>query len=615
MAMLQCEVCGGKLKGRPGGIYECEFCGVEYDTAWAKAKIQEIRGTVQVEGTVEVKGTVAVDTKANKENLLKRIAICAEDKEFDKIKELTEELLKIDPECGEAYLWLLMVEKKTLSVDELFCHSRSFLKGLCDHKYWKKAIRFLPQEDADQVSKKLKDALACWEKEDPLVQLRYDQIQPAQDLVHDFYGGGIAALRVDGSVYVTYTENMKWLSPVATWKGIKKLVSNRFGLLLGLGWDGNVCAVCDDLEKNKNLLETITSWCGITALSIKDESEYDVVVGLRNDGELVSAYLDPYKNEGDHAYSVNKNGMQVYFALNAKGWTDVKHINVIQKWNDSLNAVCYFVLGLTYDGRIRVSDVNNIPQISDFWEGYDKVGLWNNVKKHCWGSRYLFQDGSVYNSYTGEEDKDGPGGPYLDYYITQNGVTDIGPNAYGYEICGAVAMDSNVALLADGRVVASYDASLAREVVEEAPWRHMVAVKECNIGEDAIIGVREDGVVLLAWESDGQEGISVEGWRLFQSLDTLEQERLETQRNLEEQRIAKQQREEEERVAQQKREEEERIAQQKREEEERAARQKLEEERRVATERRTAGLCQHCGGEFKGLFTKKCASCGKPKDY
>lgn len=30
---------------------------------------------------------------------------------------------------------------------------------------------------------------------------------------------------------------------------------------------------------------------------------------------------------------------------------------------------------------------------------------------------------------------------------------------------------------------------------------------------------------------------------------------------------------------------------------------------------RDAGLCQHCGGELKGLFSKKCVSCGKPKDY
>ncbi len=32
-------------------------------------------------------------------------------------------------------------------------------------------------------------------------------------------------------------------------------------------------------------------------------------------------------------------------------------------------------------------------------------------------------------------------------------------------------------------------------------------------------------------------------------------------------------------------------------------------------QRRLAGVCQHCGSEFKGLFTKKCVRCGKPKDY
>lgn len=32
-------------------------------------------------------------------------------------------------------------------------------------------------------------------------------------------------------------------------------------------------------------------------------------------------------------------------------------------------------------------------------------------------------------------------------------------------------------------------------------------------------------------------------------------------------------------------------------------------------ERMKKGLCQYCGGEFKGLFTKKCSVCGKKKDY
>ncbi|MCQ4022819.1 hypothetical protein [Ruminococcus sp. zg-924] len=30
---------------------------------------------------------------------------------------------------------------------------------------------------------------------------------------------------------------------------------------------------------------------------------------------------------------------------------------------------------------------------------------------------------------------------------------------------------------------------------------------------------------------------------------------------------------------------------------------------------RSQNLCQHCGGAFKGLFTKKCSNCGKEKDY
>lgn len=31
--------------------------------------------------------------------------------------------------------------------------------------------------------------------------------------------------------------------------------------------------------------------------------------------------------------------------------------------------------------------------------------------------------------------------------------------------------------------------------------------------------------------------------------------------------------------------------------------------------RRAQGVCQYCGGKFKGLFTKKCEACGRNKDY
>ena len=45
---------------------------------------------------------------------------------------------------------------------------------------------------------------------------------------------------------------------------------------------------------------------------------------------------------------------------------------------------------------------------------------------------------------------------------------------------------------------------------------------------------------------------------------------------------------------------------------------KREEAERMAMQQRgwrNAGCCQHCGGELRGFFSKKCVSCGKPKDY
>ena len=84
------------------------------------------------------------------------------------------------------------------------------------------------------------------------------------------------------------------------------------------------------------------------------------------------------------------------------------------------------------------------------------------------------------------------------------------------------------------------------------------------------MGLRSDGtVVAVGWNRDGE--CLVSDWKLFDNYENLDQER-----------------------------EEERIVWEKRFEEER---------------RRNTGLCQHCGGELKGFFTKKCVACGKPKDY
>ena len=41
-----------------------------------------------------------------------------------------------------------------------------------------------------------------------------------------------------------------------------------------------------------------------------------------------------------------------------------------------------------------------------------------------------------------------------------------------------------------------------------------------------------------------------------------------------------------------------------------------EQEAHARQERRSRGVCQHCGGEFKKtLFAFKCCSCGRARDY
>ena len=41
----------------------------------------------------------------------------------------------------------------------------------------------------------------------------------------------------------------------------------------------------------------------------------------------------------------------------------------------------------------------------------------------------------------------------------------------------------------------------------------------------------------------------------------------------------------------------------------------INKQEQFAAQRRYRNVCQHCGGTFKGLFTKKCSVCGKEKDY
>ena len=51
MAVLVCDVCGGKLVMRSGGIATCESCGMEYSTDRMKEKFIEMKGTAGLDNS------------------------------------------------------------------------------------------------------------------------------------------------------------------------------------------------------------------------------------------------------------------------------------------------------------------------------------------------------------------------------------------------------------------------------------------------------------------------------------------------------------------------------------------------------------------------------------
>ena len=214
MAALVCEICGGKLMGKPGGIFECDSCGMEYSTEWAKAKIQEIKGTVKVEGTVEVQGTVKVEGPVkveggvNIESLLKRGKMALEDKNWEDAKRFFDDALSLNAECVEAYVGLACANYKASDIDELLCRHQTedWMKELESDANFQKALRFEDSQATDSLRKRV-DEIARNDLDmkskasKDLADVR-KRNAPAQGLIV-LGDGNTFGLRADGTVLAT----------------------------------------------------------------------------------------------------------------------------------------------------------------------------------------------------------------------------------------------------------------------------------------------------------------------------------------------------------------------------------------------------------------------------
>ena len=335
--------------------------------------------------------------------------------------------------------------------------------------------------------------------------------------------------------------NIKKLAPIRKkYAQLQNIISVGGDAKVGVNVDGTVSGCAGKLK----------SWTDIVAVS----SGYDFVVGLKADGTVISTefgwekgclkdwrdivaistgVLGPtvgLKSDGT-VVKASKNGT---VELN---WTDIVAINVRKDG----------IVGLKVDGTVVATG-----KAQKSVENWREVVAISSTTDYTVGLR---ADGTVVGRGTCRD--------WTDIVAISTG---------GYGDFGTII----VGLKADGTVVVTGEYQKSVEGVLEIAenWRDIVAV---NVYNDKVIGLKSDGTV------EGLEGV-----KLFNDINNLEEERAVGRRRVaEERRIA----------------EEERLA----------------EERRIEEQKekyRKRGRCQYCGGRFDlSLIARQCKKCGRMKDY
>ena len=354
MAALQCEICGGKLIAKAGGLFECDSCGMQYDKTRIQEMVQQIKGTVKVEGTVQVAGTVKVDGPvevkgvANVEMLLKRGWMAIEDRQFDEAKSCFNQVLQITPECGQAYFGLAMatVEYRTIArlAEASDFRFRQYIERA--RKYPDdKVLGMLQEYDALRAEKKQKS--------------EQKKQQAEQERIHSVEQGRMELPKL-----------RTWTVPLQ-----KRIAVRNFSVA---AIDNTGQLLCDDLgEKQYHPDWYDQRFCCLA-------SGGNELYGIHTDGTVAGTdymsvdfkYLQGLTDVAAasfHKVAVNRDGFVFSDGSNVDGRCDVG------SWRDVKAVACgdNFTAGLHYDGTVVTTSkhtaVNNWTEIVDIAAGFNFI--------------------------------------------------------------------------------------------------------------------------------------------------------------------------------------------------------------------------------------------------
>lgn len=507
-AKLQCEICGGKLIGRPGGIFECDSCGMEYDTSWAKQKIQEITGTVKVEGTVDVQGTVKVDSSANKEALLKRGMMALEEEKWNEAKGFFDQALNYDAEYAEAYLGLAMVEGKCKDKNSFTQLLLNPYSELYNSVYISRATKYATGTISTYLltleKQRIANTLAAHKKNKDLFNSLFSfRDQPARNMICECWGD-IYGLKTDGTILICHSdfggipgEKLNKMLQASRWHDIVSIEVGRFHIL-GLCADGTVIAAGDNSFGQCN----VTSWSEIVAIKAVHDRSY----GIKADGTVVAA-------------GNNSNG-----ECEVGGWTNITELYTTD----------YAVLGLKDDGTIEISGQENDYHNHN---AFNEIRNWKNIKRIIIIKIHIdfvvvgIMDNGLYHyAYLGGASRDYiekhyiiPDNPlvgfedgiclYADRTATDSGTVlwkDVVELDYVGVCCG-IHSDGTVSL---NDKYGRYD--------DVSNWHDVIKVIGDTLGLYALC---KDGTILT---TDKEKKDEISRWKLFDNYENIDTERKES---------------------------------------------------------------------------------------
>lgn len=413
MAALQCDICGGRLIGKPGGILECDSCGMEYSTEWAKAKIQEIKGTVKVEGTVQVAGTVKVDGPVelkggvNIESLIKRGQNALEDEKWEDASKFFDDALNLDAERADAHWGLLCAKFEQPNIScllkekyEIIRENKDYQRALnlSDNKIKGWAASREMKFQAAKSEARIKSAGKALELE--AVRKR---IRPARQLILKI-DNMIFGVMTDGSVRMAGTPSVfqkKIFDEVGQWKEICAIFPGPcWKSVVGLKFDGTV-VLANPNGFDEDHKKAVSAWKDIAAIGYS----WNNVIGLKKDGTVVLSGNDyfyygtsvsEWKNivavhaDENHIYGVKSDGRVVV----ATSEYDEK--TPVTSWKDIVGLGGHGILlyGLKADGTVVTID----PEFRKAWT--DVVDFFYDGIETCG----LRSDGTVVSEYGSHDD-------------------------------------------------------------------------------------------------------------------------------------------------------------------------------------------------------------------